>query len=396
MPDVLPEGPRLRGLPISDEVPQSKLDADGRSRTSAFPWRGQFSPEFAHAMLSAYATEGQTVLDPFCGSGTTLRECVRLGLGCIGVELNPAAWHMSKVFELSSVPRDERVDLMGAAEDVAAQFDAFHRTSGLASAVRDMEPSPVRDLLSLYVVLTDSNGNGVPTRDPDRVWHRIRMAVSLMPTSDAPVRAILGDARDLPIESGSVDLVLTSPPYVNVINYHQQYRTSVESLGYDVLTISKSELGSNRANRQNRFRTVVEWIVDMAEALGEMNRVSGGGSRIVLVVGRESSVLGRPVPDSEILLGVATDVLGLEPISRQSRSFRSRYGRWIVEDVLHLRASGRKDRLDVEGGARDFARGVLESMLDAEVGSGSPDPDVVSKLREVVGDVGSVRTAERG
>jgi DNA modification methylase len=31
----------------------------------------------------------ETVLDPFCGSGTTLRACEELGLVCHGIEINP-------------------------------------------------------------------------------------------------------------------------------------------------------------------------------------------------------------------------------------------------------------------------------------------------------------------
>lgn len=33
-------------------------------------------------------------------------------------------------------------------------------------------------------------------------------------------------------------LLITSPPYINVFNYHQKYRRSVEALGYDVLAIA--------------------------------------------------------------------------------------------------------------------------------------------------------------
>ena len=57
------------------------------------------------------------------------------------------------------------------------------------------------------------------------------------------------DARALPVESGSADLVLTSPPYINVHNYNQKYRRSVEALEWDILAVARSEIGSNRQNR---------------------------------------------------------------------------------------------------------------------------------------------------
>lgn len=40
-------------------------------------------------MILASSNEGQTVLDPFSGSGTTLRVCQQLNRRCIGIELNP-------------------------------------------------------------------------------------------------------------------------------------------------------------------------------------------------------------------------------------------------------------------------------------------------------------------
>lgn len=40
-------------------------------------------------MVLASTNEGDLVLDPFCGSGTTLRVCQQLNRSCIGFELNP-------------------------------------------------------------------------------------------------------------------------------------------------------------------------------------------------------------------------------------------------------------------------------------------------------------------
>jgi site-specific DNA-methyltransferase (adenine-specific) len=39
--------------------------------------------------LSKYAKEGNTILDPFMGSGTTLQACKDLGLNATGIEINP-------------------------------------------------------------------------------------------------------------------------------------------------------------------------------------------------------------------------------------------------------------------------------------------------------------------
>ena len=87
-------------------------------------------------------------------------------------------------------------------------------------------------------------------------------------------------------------MVLTSPPYINVHNYHQQFRRSTEALDWDVLSFARSEIGSNRQNRANRFLTVIQYSLDMALALRELARVARPGARLILVLGRESFVRG--------------------------------------------------------------------------------------------------------
>lgn len=47
-----------------------------------------YFPEIPQQVYSMYGTPGSTVLDPFCGSGTSLREAAKLGLNAVGVELN--------------------------------------------------------------------------------------------------------------------------------------------------------------------------------------------------------------------------------------------------------------------------------------------------------------------
>ncbi len=47
-------------------------------------------------MILASSNEGDTILDPFSGSGTALRVCQNLNRNCIGIELNPEYVKMTK------------------------------------------------------------------------------------------------------------------------------------------------------------------------------------------------------------------------------------------------------------------------------------------------------------
>ena len=57
-----------------------------------------FPPHLVQAYLQRFNIKpSDTVLDPFCGTGTTLVECKKLGINSVGVESNPIAHFASSV-----------------------------------------------------------------------------------------------------------------------------------------------------------------------------------------------------------------------------------------------------------------------------------------------------------
>ena len=152
----------------------------------------------------------------------------------------------------------------------------------------------------------------------------------------APITLSLSDARHLPVKN-ALSIVVTSPPYINVFNYHQQYRASAEALGWDLLRVAKSEIGSNRKHRGNRFLTVIQYCLDVAQALAELRRVCKPDARLVLVVGRESNVLKTPFYNGDIVSHLGVRCIGLLAEKRQERMFVNRFGVTIIEDIIHFR-----------------------------------------------------------
>ena len=104
--------------------------------------------------------------------------------------------------------------------------------------------------------------------------------------------------------------------------------------------IARSEIGSNRQNRGNRFLTVIQYSLDMSLALREIARVTHPGSLSIVVVGRESMVCGVRFFNGELIAELAVRAIGLVLERRQERVFRNRYGQPIYEDILHLRSTG--------------------------------------------------------
>ena len=355
---------------------QADLDVTNRVRTNPFPWRGQFSPQLAEQLLGAYAPRGSMVLDPFVGSGTSLMEAARLGLAASGTELNPAAALLAKVYSFvnrnttarNAAIREVQAGLIRALgyssaplfqEAVPIDHSALERN--LIDLWNESTSGPAKDLAAALVVLADFYRRLNAGRIED-TWRRLQETVHALPKSVAPVSVHNADARSLPHDTQSVDLVLTSPPYINVHNYHQQYRRSVEALAYDVLAIARSEIGSNRQNRANRFLTVVQYSLDMTLALLEIARVTRSAGLSILVVGRESTVCGVRFFNGELIAELAVRAAGLRLERRQERVFRNRYGKSIYEDILHLRST---DDVVDEISALNAARSVAQELLSA-------------------------------
>ncbi|KQT71998.1 DNA methyltransferase [Microbacterium sp. Leaf436] len=344
------------------EISQRRLDIAGSRRVSSLPWRGQFSPELAEYLISEFLPAG-AVLDPFCGSGTTLIEASRLGRSSLGSEINPAAYLLSRVYELIGMDRLERQRLMFALKRETVALEeaeaAFDRVADWARHASSFEEQHLRNATFLLAAGNDSSVK------PGRLRKAVRQVSELiasLPDSDVSVSVALGDARRIEAADQSMSGLLTSPPYINVFNYHQNYRNAVEALGWGVLSSARAEFGSNRKHRQNRFLTVIQYAQDIAEAARESARLLKPGATAVWVVGRESRVRGVAMPNPLIVFEVATRGSGLKLVSKHERSFTSRYGQRVFEDIMVFRHPD-DPRSDQHGNLASLGREVGVKVL---------------------------------
>lgn len=70
-----------------------------QTRYSVHCWheyKGRFNPQVVHGILNGFFDRSALVLDPFCGSGTTLVECAHKGITAIGTDLNPFSVFLSR------------------------------------------------------------------------------------------------------------------------------------------------------------------------------------------------------------------------------------------------------------------------------------------------------------
>ncbi len=252
-----------------------------------------YPPHLVREYLERFGVEpGQRVLDPFCGTGTTLVECKRLAIEAVGVEANPVA-HFAAEVKVDWTPEPERLlaharaVAEGASEELAHQgiedipllrqpgwedgvlrglpaeaaklllTDSIsplplHKTLVLLDALERLRDDRFyrHERLALAAALPSAIGNlefgpevGVGARKPDApvmgAWlSRVRaMARDLGEVRDragVPCTVHWGDAREAGALLGpkSIDAVITSPPYPNEKDYTRITRLEGVLLGF--------------------------------------------------------------------------------------------------------------------------------------------------------------------
>ena len=263
-------------------------------------WIAGFSGEFARSAITQFAPSGRhsagsvrtdyTVLDPFAGVGTTLLEANRLGLRAVGFEINPFAALVCRVklgaadislHELRDSVKGYQHFMQGAAEQeprssppggfrsrIPFFSPAVERKVLLTLDYMNDLPEPINDLFRVAfasVMVDFSNytyepslgtrpGAGKALVEDADVGEVLSVKLRDMVQDIAEFQAETGSGSHSPawqvyeqsffdaethIAAASVDLVVTSPPYMN--NYHY-VRNSRPQLFWTGLIGEPSEL----------------------------------------------------------------------------------------------------------------------------------------------------------
>ena len=285
---------------ISTEA--NKLDSDDRAVHNWYRFVLSYPPHLVRDYLARFDCSSQKrVLDPFCGTGTTIVECKKLGIESVGVEAHPMAhfasatkvdWDVDPAeLEESSqrIARAATAELEGSGiiDDPAPALIAempdrqklrtlspeiqklllansisplpLHKTLVLRDAIRSrgVERCRSHQLLALAKALVTTVGNlefgpevGVGPAKADTPvisrWLRLVHEIAddlrgLKQFAPVPAGAHHADSRDIAklVQPESIDIVITSPPYPNEKDYTRTTRLETVLLGF---ITSKKEL----------------------------------------------------------------------------------------------------------------------------------------------------------
>lgn len=364
-----------------------------------------YPPHLVREYFHRFAlSPGDVVLDPFCGTGTTLVEARLNGLRAVGIEANPFPHFASTV---KTDWRIEPADLLEKAEWVATMTREALRLQGIdddsrngdsPAKLRTLPPEAAKALikdsispipLHKTLVLLDNLrhyeteavyrygllalGKALVTTvgnlkfGPEVGVGRVKENVAVIPAWTAEVRRMardlqalagkeylpayvhLGDARAVHqlLPPGSVDSVITSPPYPNEKDYTRTTRLETVLLGFaddiggvqsvkkqlvrsntrsvykgdndqrwvadhegiqrlaDEIEARRIELGKNSGFERQYARVTRLYFGGMARHLAELRTVLKPGARLAYVVGDQASYLRVMIRTGALLADLA-------------------------------------------------------------------------------------------
>lgn len=252
------------------------------------PYLGKFIPQLVELFLRRFFKAGDMILDPFAGSGTTLVEADALGLHALGIELSPFNCLIIRAktgrHDLARL-RPEVLDAFGRLEAFSDELGGgerlrFHQRLETESEYlnawfapkalqqllfyRSLIPGYAnQDLLRVILSRAARSLRLIPHYDlarpkkplkPGEQYYCVKHRRTCEPIadglkffrrysrdtlsrieeferlrSDAKVVVVEGDARSAVLPKRTrLDGIFTSPPYVGLIDYHEQHRYAYE------------------------------------------------------------------------------------------------------------------------------------------------------------------------
>ena len=316
------------------------------------PYFAMFPETFAERWINALTQPGDTVLDPFCGRGTTPFQALLMGRQSIGGDINPVAYCVTRANTNAPAPASLRRRItqlengyFESAVNGRGDLPEFFRyayteaTLGQLLYLRSQlgwERSNV-DCMLAALVLGSLHGESI--RSPSYLSNQMPRTISTKPTYSvnfwkrhgmrAPHRDVFAllrdrvayryastppdnrgmvfrsDVRELPrerdLEAGSVHAVITSPPYLDITNFEEDQWLRLWFLGGPPYPTRRRISTDDRHYNLDDYWSL---IADTWRALGQL---LAPGAHVVMRLGFK-----KLTPDR-----IAEGVLGASVVSQR-------------------------------------------------------------------------------
>ncbi len=285
----------------------------GHSLHYVVPYQACFAPQIPEFFIKNFSKEGDIILDPFCGRGTTVLEANQQNRIGLGVDVSPLALEIAKS-KLKNVTYEqvkERLNQIDFSKEILDGYEEFKDIyhpktySQIMNLKEQLTDSPVDNLIRAVIfgrLHGHSNGffsvwtfnvisfskerikkqSAKRGLKPDfrdvvpRILKKTKTVLEHAIVEQPKSKLFKSDSRELPIESNSVDLIVTSPPFLNVINYIDDNWLRFWFLGFDRNQLRNTLIQTGNLEQYKNF---------IKNSLKEMYRVLKKEKYCVIEVG---------------------------------------------------------------------------------------------------------------
>ena len=347
------------------DIDWSFADSKPDALNQIHPYPAKFIADIPASALSLVDVPG-AILDPFCGSGTTLVEAARIGRKGVGIDLNPIATLVTRAKLSGWQPADgelfknhreglAQAILNGDAEEAARARAIIPRLdhwftdtgqlalAGATSYLRSLKGSdPWHDrvgaAISAVVVRVSRQESDTryaaidkPVDAPSiaamaaRALDKVAFTASTLANQARPLippTVLTGDAAVsvAALEECSVAASIFSPPYPNAYEYWLYHKYRMYWLGYDPIEVRSKEIGARPYYSGTGRLTEKDFAGQMSAVFAALSAATVPGGVSLVVVG-DSIIRGRYIDNGVLVSRVAAEA-GFEEVARTRRVIR--------------------------------------------------------------------------
>ena len=283
----------------------------GYATHGLFPYRGKFHPQMIKAIINIMGLKpNDTLLDPMMGSGTVPVEAALMGIKAIGVDSSPFCRFMAQtkcdalkinykcLDGLIDKYKNIFLDFNSCPKKIDEQKDLFFKNNQLSEKI---DKEKIFNLV--FLAFLDSEGYAQRSKRKSHIEHFRsiieryitainKIAVVLDHLNITPAQTILqqGDARNLDIESSSIDGIIFSPPYSFAIDYLKNDLSHLKYFEKNISKLNKSMIGMRGKSLKEKYSIYLE---DMDKVISECSRVLRKGRFCTIIIGTNDSQLSR-------------------------------------------------------------------------------------------------------
>lgn len=311
--------------PDASSMPVLRRQSTRYSAHGLHEYRGKFNPQVVRAIGNLLGiAPGDWVIDPFCGSGTTLLEAAHIGWNAAGIDLNPLGVFIAnaKLTAFNASPTvlvreaEARVgrlsETLGGSDWRDHLYEPAYLESWFPTAVlcklrailKGIESIKPAGLRNVFRAVLSDICRDVSLQDPGdlrirrrkspaddypaielfaeavrtRVGAVVRARRFVKPTKGTTQTAVCGDAREAAtlVEAflakhrrESFDAAITSPPYATAMPYLDTQRLSLALFGMigsrDLRRSEKQQIGNREIQDRERRNLEAELLANTAQ-----------------------------------------------------------------------------------------------------------------------------------